>query len=329
MGRGIFISFLFTLLSLQSLFAQSDSINKPAIDFYIRDSIAYVQMQARQDSLQAVKDSLKVVSDSLSMVWLKAPEPDRPNKFIDSLVELYRIKNLDFNAWAKQFPAKVNGYDQGHLRGRGEIWVFFFIIFLLLFFAILKNAFSKELNLIVQSLYSNRLLNQMSKEENLFNSWPFVFLYILFGFTIGTFLYLCGRYFQLSYYLTGFQWMSVLSLVVLGLFTLKIIVLRLLGSLLNIQKLVRNYVSILYLSYFNAAILFLPIVVAFSLTPLRFSEIYIYLALLLTGAIFFLQFIRAGAIVLSEYRFPIVYLVLYICALEICPLVVLFKALRF
>jgi hypothetical protein len=333
MRERVVICFVFIFFSSTSLFAQNDSpsVVQPTYQpsYIIRDSTELARYFAEQDSIQGVKDSLKAIGDSLSMAWIRPPDPNRPNRFLDSLVEHYRIKNLDFAAWKKQFPAKVYRYDQGRLKPKGEVWLFYFVIFLLIFFAVLKKSFSKELNVIFHSIYSNRVLNQVNKEDRLFSSWPFLFLYILFAFTVGTFIYLCTSYFHLSYSITGFQWLLTLSLIVLGLFTLKIIVLRLLGFVLNLQKAFKNYVSILYLSYFNAAILFLPLVVAFSLSPLRFAEIYIYLGILLTGAIFTLQFIRAGALILSEYRFPIVYLVLYICALEICPLAILIKVLRF
>lgn len=336
MGKRFITYFVVCFLLSSALFAQeSSSQNSSSADsayrptYVIRDSVALARYFADQDSIKAVQDSLKAIGDSLSMVWLKPPDPNRPNRFLDSLVEHYTVKNLDFQAWKKKFPVKEDPHGQGKPRIKGETWLFYFVIFLLLFFAVLKNAFSKELDLIFQSLFSNRTLNQVNKEDRLFSSWPFLFLYILFGFTVGTFLYLCSGYFRLTYSITGAQLLLALSLTVLGLFSLKIIVLRLLGFVLNLQKAVKNYVAILYLSYFNAAILFLPLVVAFSLSPLRFAEIYVYIAILLTGLIFLLQFIRAGAIILSEYRFPIVYLVLYICALEICPLVILFKALRF
>jgi len=309
-----------------SSYVKTDTSYRPRYRF--RDSVSLARWQARKDSIRAVKDSIKAIRDSLNMVWIKPPDPNRPNLFLDSLMDLYRVRDIDLAAWVKKFPNKANRYDMGTQRSKGETWVPAFIMILLLFFAILKNTFSKELGTIIQSFYSNRVLAQISKEDTLFNSWPFIFLYILFGFTIGMFLYLCGKYYQLVYTYGGVQWFFLLSLIVLGLFTFKIIFLRVLGFLFDIQRMVREYVSILYLSYFNAAILFLPLVVAFSLTPFRYAQIYIYLAIVLLCGIFFFQFIRAGANILSNYRFPKTYLFLYLCALEICPLLILIKALR-
>ncbi|WP_423146944.1 DUF4271 domain-containing protein [Rubrolithibacter danxiaensis] len=327
----IFVSIIFCFTIQAS--AQTDtsaSVSRNTFKrYYSSDSAALALYKQKQDSIKAVQDSLKAIADSVSMVWIKRPDPNRPNQFVDSLVQLHTVKNWDFKSWAKKFPLKPNRLKEGRIRSKGEQWFLGFVVFLLLFFAILKQTFSKELSLILESFYSNRVLGQINKEGNLFSSWSFLFLYILFGFTIGAFLYLCGKYFELTYFLGGFQWLLTVSLLVIGLFTFKIAILRLIGFIFDIRKLVKEYATVLFLSYFNAAILFLPLVVAFSLTPFRFAQIYIYIAIVTVVLIFFIQFLRAGTIILSNYRFPKVYLFLYICTLEICPLVILIKALRF
>lgn len=319
------IFLLNTLAIAQSVTIKDTIIPEPV---YIRpvyrvlDSAALAKRRAYRDSIQEVRDSL-------SMVWIKVPDPERPNKFIDSLISLYKVENLDFVSWASKFQKKVDRYNEGIARPKGETWIITVILLLVLFFALIRFFFYKELNSIVHSFYSNQMLNQINKEDNLFSSWPFVFLYLLFGLVIGMYLYLSGKYLQLSYRVDGFELFLLLSTIVIGLFTIKIIVLRLLGFVFDIKRLLREYIAILYLSYFNAALLFLPLVIAFSLTPYRFAGIYSYIGIIMLAVIFILQFLRAGANILSNYKFPKVYLILYLCALEFCPLIILVKALRF
>ncbi|MEJ7778300.1 MAG: DUF4271 domain-containing protein [Daejeonella sp.] len=310
-----------------SAWAQVDTVpvvETPRSTFYKRplDSAALARRQA-------FRDSVKQVQDSLAVVWIKAPDPLRPNRFLDSLIKLHKVENLDFTGWAAQFPKKANRYNEGRARPHRETWIMGVILFLILFFAMIKFFFSKELSSIVQSFYSNQTLGQINKEDNLFSSWPFVFLYVLFGLIIGMYLYLSGKYLQLSYSVDGFELYLLLSAAVISLFTIKIVILRLLGFLFDIRRLVREYVTILYLSYFNTALIFLPLIIAFSLTPSRYAGVYGYIGIIMLIALFILQFFRAGANILSTYRFPKVYLIIYLCALEFCPLIILFKALRF
>jgi len=307
-----------------AVFGQTDSVYAPVPDrpsYRIQDSVTLARRQA-------YRDSVKHVQDSLSIAWIKTPDPYRPNRFADSLINLYKVENLNFNAWAAKLPKKINRYDEGRLLKKGENWVIVSILFLLVFFALIKFFFSRELTTIIRSFFSNQALWQINKEDNLYNSWPFVFLYLLFGLIIGMYLYLTSRHLGISYSMQGFELFLGLSAFIILLFTAKIIVLRLLGFLFDISRLVREYVSILYLSYFNSALLFLPLIIAFSLTPDRHADIYGYAGIMILIAVFVLQFLRAGANILTNHRFPKVYLIVYLCALEFCPVIILFKALR-
>lgn len=331
--KRLLLLFIF-IINITISYAQTDSaqITDPTISYSqptFQNSAYFANRAAKRDSVKRAQDSLKAVGDSLSMVWLKPPDPKRPNKFIDSLIDRYEVKDLNFGAWAAKLTKKVERYDIGTPRTKGELWVVGSVFILLFFFALLKNAFSKELAAIMQAFFSNRVLGQINKEEKFFNSWPFVFLYLLFGFTIGMFLYQCGKYFQLSYNYTGFVWFLRLSAVVILLFTAKIIISSILGFLLDLKKIAKEYIAYLILSYFNAALIFFPIVIAFCLTPFRFAPIYIYISLVILAGIFIFQFLRAATNVLSGYRLPKVYLIVYLCALEISPILILIKALRF
>lgn len=292
---------------------------------YYADSAA----RARRDSVRAAKDSIRRVNDSLSLVWTRAGDPQRANQFVDSLVRLNTVTALDFRAHARKFPVGVSRYDLGRPRPRGEVWIPAFILLLLIFFAVLRRVYAKDILLIFQSFISNRVLAQVSKESRLFSSWPFVLLYILFGFTIGMVLYLSAGYFQLAYMYSGFQLLCILSGGVIVLFGLKILLVKVVGFLFDVTRLTNEYSSVLFLSYFHAAILYLPLIVAFSLTPQKYASVYIYIALALIVLVFFFQLIRGGTNILSTNRFPKVYLMIYLCALEVCPILILIKALRF
>ncbi|MCF8451945.1 MAG: DUF4271 domain-containing protein [Pedobacter sp.] len=324
MFKRLYSIILLLFLVKSFAFSQTDSLrlnlNTPVYQTY--DSAGIARRAAYRDSIQALRDSL-------SVVWIKAPDPDRANPFLDSLISLYKVENLDFSAWAARFPKKDSHNSYGVVRPKGETWIIAVILFLVIFFSIVRYFFPAEMNSIIMAFYSNQILTRINKEDSLFNSWPFVFFYLLFGLIIGLYLYLSGKYMQLSYPFDGFELFLFLSALVIGLFTFKIIVLRILGFLFDVKRLVREYVSVLYLSYFNAAILFLPVVIAFSLTSSRYAGIYSYIGIVMILGIFVVQFLRAGANILSNYKFPKVYLIIYLCTLEFCPLIILFKVLGY
>jgi len=303
------------------LWAQTDSVVQALVP-KLADSVGRVQNVANSDSL-------KRVSDSLAVMYIKYPDPNRKNRFIDSLMKLYQVKNLDFIAWEKQFGRPINHDGEGKLRKHGQSWVLVVILCLVLGFAVLRIAYRNDINMLMNAFFDHRFLAQQTSAGGFFTSWPFMLLFVLFGFTIGMYLYLIGSYLQLSYAFSGVQWYVILSLLIMGLLILKVYVLRFLGFVLMVQKAVRVYTSILFLSYFHAALLFLPLIVAFSLSSSAYAVLFIYAGMAIALFITVFQAIRGAIHVLSHYPFSKLYLFIYFCALEICPMLVLIKVLRF
>ncbi len=297
---------------------------QPVMTMQQSDSVKLIKRIAEKRAL----DSVKRLQDSLQFLWVKHPDPQRTNLFLDSLRDVLLIKKADAVRWALTAGSGMNGKHAGEvLKVTRDRWVLLVIGGLLLFFAILRRAFANEVYAIAQAFFSNRTLGQINKEDNLFTSWAFVFLYVLFGFTIGMFMFLAGSYYtpdghshQINEYLTY-------TFLVLLLFTLKIVITRVIGFIFGVQRLVREYVSILYLSYFNAALLFLPLVLVLCLVPQSQMYICLVLAMVLFVLMLVFQLFRAASSILNTYRFSKFYLFIYLCTLEIGPVLVLIKVL--
>jgi len=296
------------------------------------DSVAYqpqYKKYYRLDSAQLAQQ--KIVTDSiLAHTWVLPDSALNKHALLDSVQKEYLFPALDLYAWHKKYQhlkKKVNPFQLGQPLQKGNAWLLGFIFIMLLVFAILKNAFAKQLSTIVEAFFSNRILNNINKEDNLFSSWPFLLLFIQFGFILGMFFFLVAQYYHLYQVQQGFKFFFSISIVIIVLYALKLILLRFLGFLFNIQKPIGEYISVLYLSYFNASLLFIPLVVAFALSPLKYGLIYIVLAFLLLAVIFAFQLLRAGVTILSNNKFSKVHLILYFCALEICPILILIKTI--
>jgi len=306
-------------LSAQQIPAKADS----------NSVVKYQYRRYRPDSATLAKQ--RFVTDSIIRhTWVLPDSLIDKNALLDSVEKEYLFPVLDLSSWQKKyknFKKKDNPYQLGRSIPKGNVWLLGFIFIMLVVFAILKNAFSKQLSAIVQSFFSNRILNNINKEDNLFSSWPFLLLFIQFGFILGMFFFLVAQFYDMYQAKNGFKFFFSISIIIIVFYALKLIILRFLGVLFNIQKPVNEYISILYLSYFNASLLFIPLVVAFALSPLKYGAIYIGLAILLLGIIFAFQLLRAGVTILSNNKFSRMHLFLYFCALEICPVLILIKTI--
>ena len=265
------------------------------------------------------------LADSLAMQFIRYPDSTWRSQLADTLVKQNLYTGRDF---LDIHSPKKSQLKEGSGRQTRDQWVIVIIIALLLYTAILNRIMGKDFESIWQSFYSKRMLGQVSKEDGLISSWTFIALFLLFGFTFGLFLYQLSAYYHVFYRISGFQLFIFFSFIILVLFAVKFVVVKFLGFVFNINKLVSEYLSVLYLTYFNIAFVFLPVAVCFSLLASRYIPFILLLALALVIIIFIWQYLRSSVSIISNILFYKFYLIVYLCALEICPILILIKALN-
>lgn len=206
------------------------------------------------------------------------------------------------------------------------LWIIIALGVLMVFIAITHATFPTTVSQIIRSYYDQSLFNQIGKGENLFSTWPAFILFIVLGLSTGLFFYLAAPDIpsKFSHY-PGYWIYLSLSAAVLVMFSLKILITRFVSYVFGIQRYFRTYIRVLFLSYFNASYLFLFFALAISLLPAQNTDWVFQLALILTGSILILRLGKVAADLLSTYRFPIFYLIVYLCTLEIAPILILIK----
>ncbi len=284
----------------------------------------YQQPAPVLDSAALIRQQIQ--SDSIAKIFITPPDSSRKNLFLDSLLKArlytgYAFLDLHYKPQQTKLQA-------GKIRNFRNKWMLAVMFGLLLYAAVLNRFLNKAIGDIVQSFYSKRMFSQFSKEENLINSWSFILLFLLFGATIGLLLYQVISYYNHNYTDDGWQLFLGFTFIVIIFFILKIIVLRILGLIFNIRNLVKEYISVLYLTYFNLTFISLPLVICFGLIADSFKPLLLLVFGLLLLIVLFWQYIRSSINILTVYRFSKVYLFIYLCALEFCPVLILIKALK-
>ena len=300
------------------VFAQSDSVDIGQ-HFTAPDSLhPGLTIVEKAKTLDTITPKLLRPQDSLLNL-----------RILDSLTHGFRLENFDLNNFLQWRPMVFENitFQKGNVIERKNVWLLVIVGLLLITFAILKNAFSKELKAFILSFFYNRDLANLNKEESAGFSWASLFLFIQFGFTLGMFCYLAIDYLDIFHTNDGLEMFFFFSILITALYLLKLGVLRLVGFIFNLQKPFAEYVTILCLSCFNASLLFIPIVVSFCLSPIKYGDFYLVLGAGLLLIIFLIQFIRALFNILSQHRFSKVYLFLYFCTLEISPILILIKVM--
>lgn len=275
----------------------------------------------------ATNTSNSSLRDSLAYFYIK-PNPKRVNLFTDSLLRASLVNDRYLLTPAKSLKIKKYDYGFGEIIPKDPLWFLVSSITLLVFFGIIKIVFKKEVDLILKAFFDNRTLGQINKEDNVFVSWQFLFLYLIFSFTIGLFVYLIF-YKTLGSGATAefliFLLISLFAFVFLGL---KILLLKLLGFIFEVQNLIKDYTNIIYLTYFNLLFILLP--VTFCLTLINLQEHYyvFWSFMILLAGILIFQYVRITINILLKYKLSKFYLILYLCILEVCPILIFAKTIN-
>ena len=316
--------FLLILLSSAAAFAQQDtSVASPPVKTYHRQPTAG---QSLLDSVAASMEAHKAfIADSAAMHFIRIPDANTRSDYTDSLFAQAVYKGYGFLDLHLKSKSIVK---DGHIRTMRDPWIIIIIVALLLYTALLNLALNKDVSFVLQSFYSKRVISQAGKDEGLVSTWAFLGLFLLFCLAFGLFLYQLAAYKGVYYSVSGSRLFVTLTVAVIILFALKFLVLKVLGFVFDINKLVTDYLNILHLTYFNIAFVFLPVVICFSLMAAQYIPALLDVTLIVIVVVFVWQYLRSSVNIISTFRFHKFYLFTYLCALEICPVLILIKALN-
>lgn len=315
------------------LFLLLCSLSLSVFSFQVQDSIPLTDSVPQKvykrlviiDSAALARKNF--VLDSLTWHFLK-PDPNRPNPYVEKLL----LDNVTTDPYLLSLPKNIkivnNPYGTGISIKPYPRWFLATSLLLLTVFAVIRLVFDKEIANVFKAFFDNRILNQIDKEDNVLITWQFIFLYILFSLTIGLFVCLFMFKANASAAATGFTSFLLISLAVFILFGLKILTMRFLGFLFEIQAITREYLNIIYLTYINSLFLLLPATFILTFVGVDHGHLVFQLFILLFTILIGFQLVRLVAKILLNHRISKFYLFLYLCTLEICPILLFVKTIN-
>ncbi|MEO5910712.1 MAG: DUF4271 domain-containing protein [Pelobium sp.] len=313
------MKFLLFFLLLFICFDGFSQLNKDSLQLKKDTTVNPYRSRYIPDSATLARNNF--VRDSITWHFLK-PDPARPNPFIENLLKETIVTDPYLLTAPQNLKVKKNNYGLGQYISQKPFWFLPVILGILLFFGIVRIIFKNEIDVIFKAFYDDRILSQINKGENILISWQFLFLYLIFSLTVGLLICVILYGAKSSYLATDFKFFLLLSLFAFIFFGVKILILRFLAFMFELQKLVKEYLNIIYLSYFNSLFVLLPLTFCLVFINSQHSPLFITIGIVLFFAIIGFQFLRITIKILLNYRLSKFYLILYLCALEICPILI-------
>ena len=213
------------------------------------------------------------------------------------------------------------------LKDSNPDWLFLILIIVLGVLTYLRVFYRKNFFQIISACFNNNLTNQIVRDENLLMQRASVMLNVTFSIIAASYIYLISIHYDWSLdgIGTGFIRFVFLALIVSAAFTLKFFLLRFCAYLFNLGREMSTYIFNIFIINNLLGIALVPFVALILFGNWIDSTVLIITAVSIIG-IAWLYRIGRGILIAARYPdFSPVYLFLYLCALEIAPLLVLVK----
>lgn len=299
------------------MFMSSDTTSFSSINtnqiYSVIEETGFVNFIHRQDEAVYSKDSIPGDNIKIDTNIIFQTKIENPQSFCRSL-------------------ANVNSFKQNKIEVKSNVfyntdWITYFLIFCFVFYAFLQKTFLKKQRIIFNSFFNYRYTNQLIREGNIYNESGFYFLLLLSFFSFALLFLNWGVY----YFYGNFLIINSLSifLKVLAIFLLyyfgRIVLLLFISHVFKLNKLYSEFVLTQHVFFisFGIVALFFSVLVFFTATKfIIISSIIVFIS-------FFTNYIiRLYMLTLNSAFFSLLYFFMYICTVEIMPLLVVYKLLN-
>jgi hypothetical protein len=274
-------------------------------------------MQQLPDSTQAV-DSI----NPDTFIWQRVISVDSSLVQSDSLASQKTFIDI-----FKGHSLKPSNREPLPLPNQKMGWLFFVLLFVLAIFTYLRVAYGKYLNRLFSALFNINITNQIVRDENILVKRASLLLNFIFYAAAALLLYLISIEYnwEIPFLKTGVVRFLGFGFIIAVLYFLKYIVLEITGWLFDFTREMSNYIFNISLINNLLGIALIPLLTLFVFFGHMQLNWLLFAAVALVGCAFLYRLIRGVLIGLSIPSATVAYLFLYICALEIGPLFVIFK----
>jgi hypothetical protein len=205
-------------------------------------------------------------------------------------------------------------------------WILAILIFCIILITWARVFYYKRLQQIFRAPFSKRFINQLAREGNLFKERVSVALGIVFVLTDSLLLY------EFNQQITGFTFHGLrevwlfwsIVLIVIAFQAVKVATIRLLGIIFKTRETTNSYLlNMLIFALLSGPLLLVGLILILYLK----SVFLLHLCVIIIILLLIFRFVRAFLIGISLTKFSYLFLFVYLCSLEILPLLVIIKLL--
>lgn len=210
---------------------------------------------------------------------------------------------------------------------QGKEAIFYAIILLLLFFALIRNGFHRYISDLFKIFFHTTVNQRQTRDQLLQSPLPSLLLNVFFLLSIGMFVALVLPYFHMG---TDYNfWLLFLYCVggLAAIYGIKYVSLKLLGWVFQVSEAVDSYIFIVFTTNKVIGVALLPFLVLLAFTYGFMSMAALNLALLMVVVLFAYRYFLSYVSIHRQVRIHFFHFLLYLMAFELVPLLLINKLL--
>ena len=230
----------------------------------------------------------------------------------------------------KSHNLQIKNSETDQLRKSNESWIAVILLFCVIIFTYIRFNFRKRLGQIFKAFFSERNINQLVREGNLFYEGISIPLFINYTLVISLFVYLINKnvYGALDKH-SEWIFYGKIILIILLIYLLKILIIQAIGFIFKSVKETTQHILVVYIFNQVLGLILLPFLIIIYYTTFysSFNAFIFYTALTVVLLFYLFRIFRLAFFGLFHSKFSNFYLFLYLCTVEILPLLILTKFL--
>ncbi len=275
------------------------------------------------DSVEATTDRQLIVNADNELQYHNIKSPiNRFNLFyadtkkIDYKPSEFWIEEVSTNPVGGQLKLIPHNYQPSQFN-----WTLLIGFLSVLLLIGLKSYYQKFVNQVINTIVNFQLADKLLREKNIIARRAFFMMNINFVLIFGLFLLLLASYWQIR--LTNhyfYDYLIILALIISVLLA-RLLLLYLTGIIFETRQIINEQVHNSYLINKNLGLVLLPLVFTAVYTTQTISHIILFTGLILFAIATLYRLIRGFQIILRS-GVLFYYAILYLCTLELLPLVI-------
>lgn len=209
----------------------------------------------------------------------------------------------------------------------GKDWIAAVLLFVLFVVAWLRFVNPKYLSTLPQAILRFGESRKYRKESNILSLRTALMLRIVFSLYVGLFLFLAFKFYEIeTLALNDFWRYLIFSGFIFFIYEIKRFFFNTIGFISSARNISGEYMFNVFLLNQGLGLVLIPVVVALPFVSEQFTHLLIITGFVLIGFFYLFRIFRGIQIIVDKH-ISILYLILYLCTLEILPLLMLIKLL--